>query len=106
MTPPLAGPDARILALLRAGRTYDDVCEIGRHRKAWRPSDVRRVADRWLTTAPPAPVKVRAKPPPKPINHGTDAGYRAHFRDNSPACAPCKAAHSKATSDSKRKRTA
>lgn len=31
----------------------------------------------------------------KPVEHGTERGYAAHRRHGAPACAPCKAAHSK-----------
>jgi hypothetical protein len=29
----------------------------------------------------------------KPINHGTNGGYVAHYRRGEPMCDPCRAAH-------------
>lgn len=45
---PLAGPDARILRLLTDGVSFDRTCDVGRHHRSWRPSDVHRVACTWL----------------------------------------------------------
>lgn len=114
--PPLSGHDARILELLEAGRSFDDVCEIGRHRKSWRPSAVHRVVSQYLPErrpkriTPPAPplpaVKERHRKPPPPIVHGTEAGYRNHHRHGQTPCDACCDARNEADRDRKRKRTA
>ncbi len=44
----LGHPDARILGLLVAGRTFDEVCAIGQYHRTWTPAKVLEVLDRHL----------------------------------------------------------
>jgi hypothetical protein len=115
VTPPLAGHDARIYELLAAGRTFDDVCEIGRHRRSWRPSDVHRVISQWMPARVPPKLREEPPPPPRrhrtpgpkkePIKHGTAAGYFLHHRRQElPACDACCEARKEA--DRQRKQAA
>lgn len=46
----------------------------------------------WLNTSHERPRR-RSGPQPRPITHGTDSGYAAHIRRNTPPCDDCKAAH-------------
>jgi hypothetical protein len=105
VTPPLAGHDARILELLEAGRSFDDVCEIGRYRRSWRPSDVHRI-ENWRTKSeprekakprgrPPVPGERRGRPA-GPIPHGEDRGYALEQLRGIPHCDACRTAHSEA----------
>jgi hypothetical protein len=96
--PPLSGPDKQILDLLEAGRTFDVVCAIGAYRKAWRPSDVHRIATRpaQLPRGKP-PVKGERRGPAKqPIPHGTESGYTLERKRGVPYCEDCRAAHANA----------
>jgi hypothetical protein len=38
-------------------------------------------------------------PPRKPINHGTEGGFNAHYRRGDPACEPCRKAHAQRTTE-------
>ena len=117
MTPPLSGPDAAILELLEAGRSFDDVCEVGRYRKAWRPSAVHRVVSQWLPERRPKRLKAalpRGRPPvpgerrgpaARDINHGTESGYVTERKRGVPYCEDCREAHNDAQR-ARRKRTA
>lgn len=49
------------------------------------------------TTRPTLPPK-----PEKPINHGTEGGYKAHRRRDEPACPSCKQAQAQARARGRR----
>lgn len=111
MTPPLTGPHKAILDLLVAGRTFNQVCDIGAYRRSWKPSDVHTTMCRWLPDRVPAkltnphPTAPALPPPParpahrrqrRPIEHGTANGYFAHLRHRTSPCDPCRNARNAA----------
>jgi len=58
----------------------------------------------WGGTTPSMRRRMKKSNRVKPIDHGTDAGYAAHYRRGVPYCRPCRDAHTRACREQQARR--